>query len=275
MRCTLADLGGRVALSCAVIALSACAGTRLSLPTDPGTPLPDMAGVHAQVSRGCSTVRTFTAELALSGHAGATRLRGRVIAGFGPLASMRLEGVAPFGPPAFVLASREGSATLVLPRDNAVVRDARPEALLEALTGVSLAPADLQAVLTGCVVAAPRATDGHLHANNWASIDLEGGATLYLRREDGRWVLRAARRGEWEIQYGPWMGTFPTEVRLRTSGIPGRTGAAPEVDLTATVSQVEANVDLEDASFRVTVPPGAESLTLDDVRAAGPLRGPS
>lgn len=248
---------------------SACATARVSLPTDPGTPLPDVAAVHAEVSRGCATVRTFTAELALSGHAGATRLRGRVIAGFAPMASMRLEGVAPFGPPAFVLASRAGTATLVLPRDNAVVRDAAPEALLAALTGVALAPADLQAVLTGCVTAAPRALGGRLHANGWSSIDLEGGAALYLRRQDGRWVLRAARRGDWEIEYDAWVGSFPRTVRLRS------TAASVDVDLTAAVSQVEANVDLDDTSFRVTVPPGAEAMSLDDLRAAGPLRGPS
>ena len=30
---------------------------------------------------------------------------------------MRLEGVAPFGPPAFILVARGGEATLLLPRD--------------------------------------------------------------------------------------------------------------------------------------------------------------
>jgi outer membrane lipoprotein-sorting protein len=50
--------------------------------------------------------------------------------------------------------------------------------------------------------------------------------------------------------------------------------AAP-VDLTATLSQIEANVDIEPAAFTVTVPPGARELTLDELRAAGPLRGES
>ena len=43
------------------------------------------------------------AELGLAGRAGSQRLRGRVVAGFERPASMRLEGVAPFGPPAFTI----------------------------------------------------------------------------------------------------------------------------------------------------------------------------
>jgi hypothetical protein len=42
--------------------------------------------------------------------------------------------------------------------------------------------ADLQAILTGCVVPAPQATDGAATCNGWASIDLSGGATLYVQR---------------------------------------------------------------------------------------------
>src|SRR3954469_6005713 len=159
------------------IVLSGCAAKHLSLPTDTGTPLPDFAAIHAELSRACSGIRTLTAELSLSGRAGDQKLRGRVHAGFERPASMRLEGVAPFGPPAFILVARGADATLLLPRDERVVRGARPDEILGALTGVSLAPADLQAILTGCVVPAPRAIGGRLHGNGWASIDLDGGAT--------------------------------------------------------------------------------------------------
>jgi hypothetical protein len=43
------------------------------------------------------------------------------------------------------------------------------------------------------------------------------------------------------------------------------------VDLTAALSQIETNKDLEDAAFNVTVPPGADPISLDELRAAGPL----
>ena len=167
--------------------VAACGPMRLTLPTDAGTPLPDLQDVHASVSRACRGARTLTAELGLSGHAGRTRLRGRVVAGFERPASMRLEGVAPLGPPAFILVARGGDATLLLPRDERVVTGASPEDVLGALTGVALAPADLHAVLTGCVLPDPTPRGGHVHANGWASIDLDGNAVLYLRRVNGSW----------------------------------------------------------------------------------------
>src|SRR5690348_11136026 len=165
------------------IALSAaCAPRTATLPTDPGAPLPDAAAVHARVTESCRTVKTLTAELALAGRAGDQRLRGRVVAGFERPASMRLEGVAPFGPPAFILAARGRNATLLLPRDQPrVLRGAPPENILGALTGVTLGPADLQAILTGCVAPMPQPTNGRQHASGWASIDLAGGATVYLQ----------------------------------------------------------------------------------------------
>jgi hypothetical protein len=246
------------------IALSGCAARRLNLPSDPGTPFPDYSTVHAQVSAACSGARTVTAELALSGRAAEQRLRGRVVSGFQRPASMRLEGVAPFGPPAFILVARSGEATLLLPRDERVVRGAKAEDILGALTGVALAPADLQAILTGCVTATPRATGGRLHGGGWASIDLDGGAVIYLRRDGATWSVRAARRGDWQIEYPMWQGSFPSVVGLRSD--------AARVDLAAAISQLEVNVDVEAAAFTVTIPADARSLTLDELRASGPLR---
>jgi hypothetical protein len=247
------------------IALSACAARRLSLPTDPGAPLPDFAQVHAQIAQACVGVRSMTAELSLSGRAGAQNLRGRVLAGFERPDSMRLEGVAPFGAPVFILAARQGSATLLLPRDDRVVRNAPGEQILGALTGVALSPTDLQAVLTGCVTAQPRPLDGRLHANGWASIDLEGDATLFLERRQNAWTVRAARRAGWQIEYPAWQGSFPQTVRLQTDD--GR------VDMAASLAQIETNVEIDPAAFAVTVPPDARALTVDELREAGPLRG--
>src|SRR5581483_8344840 len=125
------------------LALVACAPKRLVLPSDPGAPFPDFARVHEQLTTACRGARTLTAELGLSGRVGRQRVRGRVLAGFARPDAMRLEGVAPFGAPAFILAARGGTATLVLPRDSRVLRGARPEEILAALVGVRLAPADL------------------------------------------------------------------------------------------------------------------------------------
>jgi hypothetical protein len=249
----------------ASVAAVACGPQRLTLPTDAGSPLPDLQAVHARVSTACRAARTLTTELALSGHAGKTRLRGRVVAGFERSVSMRLEGVAPFGPPAFILVARGGEATLLLPREERVVRGASPEDVLGALTGVALAPADLQAVLTGCVVPDPSTRGGRVHANGWASIDLDGDATLYLTRVNGAWQPRAARRQGWDVQYSAWQGDFPRGVVLRSM-------AGVDVELSASVGQLEVNVPVDAAAFTVTIPPGTRPLTLAELRDAGPLR---
>ena len=174
------------------------------------------------MSRRAAASARCTAELALSGRAGDQRLRGRVIAGFERPASMRLEGVAPFGPPAFILVARPGAAVLLLPRDERVLRQRRaPRDVLGALTGVSLAPADLLAVLTGCVVPDPTPRrPGGCTPTGWASIDLGGMAHACIcTRVNGAWQVRAARRDRaGTIEYAKWQGDFPRAVRAAIDG---------------------------------------------------------
>ena len=248
------------------LAVSGCAPKLLSLPVDPGSPLPDFAQIHREVTSVCTGVRTLTAELSLSGRAFGRSLRGRAIAAFARPDALRLEGVAPFGPPAFILAGVGDRATLLLPRDNRVLRDTRAEDVLGALTGVTLAPADLQAVLAGCVASMPGALGGRLHQNGWASIDLPGDATLYLERVRSGWERRAGRRPGWQIEYSAWQGPFPHDVRFRSLN------PTIDVDLTAVVSQLEANVTVDPAAFMINVPADVLPITIAELRAAGPLR---
>lgn len=249
------------------VAPGGCAARRVAIPSDAGVPLAGYAEIHAQLAEACTGTRTMTADIGLAGRLGREPLGGRVVAGFARPASMRLEGVAPFGPPAFVLAARDGQATLLLPRGGArVLKGARADLVVEALTGVALDPADLYAVLTGCVVPDPRPAHGRLHANGWTSIGLDGGAQLYADRAGGRWRLRAASRGAWRIEYDVREGRFPRSVRLRSAG------AGPDVDLRATIRQLETNVEIDPAAFAVAAPPGATPITIDELRGLGPLR---
>ena len=255
----------RFALCVACVALTAaCGARRIQLPSDPGSPFPDYSQVHTEVTTSCRGARTLTAELGLRGRAGGRRLSGRLVAGFERPASMRLEAVAPFGPPGFILATRGKDAVLLLPRDERVVRGESAQEILGALTGVTLAPTDLQAILTGCVVPETKAVGGRMHSNGWASIDLEGGATMYLQRM-GAWRIRAARRDGWEVDYPAWQGAFPQTIRLQSQRDPAN------VDMTATLSQIEVNVDVDPAAFTVEVPSNATPLSLEELRAAGPL----
>ncbi len=189
---------------------------------------------------------------------------------------MRLEGVAPFGPPVFILAGRGDSATLVLQRDERILRNAPPEAILEALTGVSLGPADLLAVFTGCVVPAPRPIAGRIHPRDVAAIDIEsaeqgrgrGTATVFLRRAGSGWQPYAARRDRWQIEYAFGTGMFPQSVRL--------VSLSPDVavNIAAALAGIETNVDIDPAAFTVQEQKNLEPLTLEELRQAGPLRGP-
>jgi outer membrane biogenesis lipoprotein LolB len=252
----------------ALLLAGACAGKRLQLPADPGTPLSDYADIHRQLAAGCADVRTFRTALSLSGTANGDRLGGTLAAGFRAPDAMRLElRVRPLGTLAFVLVADARGATLLLPRDKQVVRSARGEDLLSALTGIALAPADLMAILTGCVVPSPHPTGGRRYAKGWISIDLADAATVYAQQRGTRWQVRAAQRGEWRIEYPEWPATnrFPTRVAL--------TATQPVVvDVRATLSNAEANVDLGD--FAVAVPAGTETIPLDDLRRSGPLRSP-
>jgi hypothetical protein len=260
------------------IALASCAAVPkpIALPSDPGTPFPDFAAVHTQLSSACSGIRTLTMEIGLSAKVGDQKLRGRVVAGFERPSSMHLQGLAPFGQPVFILSARGGSATLLLPREGRIIRNAAPEAILDALTGVSLGPADLQAVFAGCVIPSPRATVGRMHANGWASIDIESAdpqttprrtASLFLRRVGSQWQLRAARRDGWQVEYVPGTGSFPQSVQLHS------TTAAVHVDLTASLSQFETNKEIDPAAFALDGPKDAASMTVEELRQAGPLRG--
>jgi hypothetical protein len=257
-----------VGLGLSICVTAGCAARGIALPADQGIPLPDADQIHLDVSEACRGVRTLTAAIALSGRAGGERLSGTVHAGFARPASMYLEFRGAFGTVGFVFGARDDEATLLLPREERVVR-AGPAEIFGALIGLTLAPADLQAILTGCVVPSPRPAGGRLHGNGWASIDLDGGATLYLQRARDRWRPRAARRGDLLIEYPEWPDTalFPPRVRLRAD-------MPVAVDLTATLSQVETNTELASTVFTIDVPPGTLPITIDDLRASGPLREP-
>jgi hypothetical protein len=258
---------------CALAALAgstACAPKRLALPAGAGTPFPAFAAAYGEATSQCRGARTITATLALSGRAGDTRLRGNVDAGFAEPASVRLEGRAPFGRPLFILVARDaGTATLVLPRDNRVLRGAPPASIVEALAGIALGPADLRSVVAGCGLGAADPSAGRAYEDNWVAVDA-GETTTFLRQADGAWRLVAARRAALSIEYDEFTAGRPTRIRMRAAAGPG-----PPTDVAVRLSDVDINVPLGDEVFAVDVSPQAEPLTLDELRRAGPLGGAS
>ena len=226
-----------------------------------GYPAPDFASAYAEARAACDGVRTMQAEIGLSGRAAGQRMGGRVLAGLVP-GALRLEGVAPFGAPVFILVADGARGTLLLSRDRRVVQDAAPEEILNALVGIRLVPDDLRAMLSGCVRAAGEATTARAYGADWLAVDLASGGTVYLRRLDNAWRIVAGRYDGLEIDYTAFQSARPSQVVLR----------GPNLGLALTLNQVEVNVDLpREQLVALKIPEGVAPLSLEQLRTAGPL----
>jgi outer membrane lipoprotein-sorting protein len=243
----------------------ACAPGGLQLPNGEGEVFPDYQQAMQEAARGCRDARSLSAALAISGRAGGEKLRGHVMAGLADAGRIRLEGVAPFGPPAFILVADGSTATLLLPRDNRVLTGESAAAILQALVGLDLGPTDLLAILAGCVVPNPQATGGRSYSSDWARLDLSNGATAFLQRDrQRRWRIRAGLRPPLRIEYESAGGSTPTIVRLRVADAAG-------TDLRIGLSQVDLNVPLAAKAFALKIPADAAPITLAELRQSGPV----
>lgn len=248
--------------------MGACAPPSIVLPQGAGAPLRDYEALFAAAVEPCRRVDTFEFLLALSGRAGDARLRGRVRGAAARPAALRLEGLAPFGAPAFVLVASSGRALLLLPRERRAVTDATGRELLEALAGLPLDAADFRAVLTGCLARRPRPVAARTYAGGWTGVALEGGATLYLRggrsADAGPAVVAAGRRPGLLVEYADHVRGLPRRIRVQTTA-----RGAGATDLTATLSQVGVNVELDGRVFVRDVPDGFAPAALETLRGGG------
>jgi outer membrane lipoprotein-sorting protein len=255
--------GATAVLGVGLALAAGCGGRPVSLPTAGGVPFPDAAAAYAEATSLCRNVRTLSAELALSGHAGAQKLRGRIMGGFAEPGQVRLEAPAPFGKPVFTLVVRDGTATLVLNRARRVIRDAPPAALVEALAGVALGPDELRAAVAGCGLGAEEVSSGQSFPGNWLA--LEGTRSrVWLRRVESAWQVAASSRDQIELRYESFSSGRPSIVRLRTTPPQG-----PGTELTLRLSQLDINVPFGDDVFELEIPDDATPLSLDELRRSG------
>jgi hypothetical protein len=255
----------RAALVVALFGVS-CGAPLMTLPAGAGTPAPDALDALATATADCRGVRTLTAEVAASGKVGGRRIRVRMSAGVAAPASARLEAVAPFGPPIFILVATGDDATLLLPRDERVLQHGRPADVLDAVAGVPLSAADLHAVLTGCAPVVSQA-EGRSLGGDWRIVTDPAGDALYLQRAGGAsWRLVSVVRRGWRVDYRDPLNGVPRTLRITSASRDG----ASSFDVTLALSQVETNVPLGADVFRVDVPRGASPITLDELRHARP-----
>lgn len=234
-----------------------------------GTPMADDTAplVFREATVACAGLRTLTAEVGLSGRAGGERMRARLHLGLAAPDALRIEAVAPFGAPVFILAAEGDRATLLFPRDNRVLVGATVPEVLARLTGLDLTADELRLTLAGCLLTDAENLEGRAWGGEWKAVSVGTDRTVYLRRRDRAWQVAAAEYGSWRIDYSDHLDTRPRTVRVRAVE-----GAAP-LDLTARLEQLRLNVELPREAFALETPPDAERLTLEDLRSVAPLRG--
>jgi hypothetical protein len=256
-------------LAAACAGTVACAPTLMKLPGAGGPTASDARDVLSDATAVCRGVHTLSAEIAVSGSVNAQRLRGRLLVGVATPASARIEAVAPAGQPIFIFVARDADATLLLPRDQRVLEHGAPDAVLEAVTGISLDGAQLRRVLSGCPQA-PDPDSARAPAADWRIVR-DGADDIYLHRLNGgaSWQTAAMlhRPGDpsgWRAEYRDYQQGLPRIVRL-VSGTSGR------FDLQLTLSQLDVNTTLSDEVFHIEVPQTADRITIDELRKVGPL----
>lgn len=261
-------IAARLALAAlAVTMCTACSVPLMKLPSPGGTPAADGAQVLADATASCRTITSYSAEIAVSGKVAGRRLRTRILAGLAAPASALLDAPAPFGASVFMFAARDNDATLLLPRDRRVLEHGRPADVLEAVTGVPLAPADLRLTLTGCAPESDTSRATQI-GDDWRIIPGEHELYLHRAKADAPWQLVAvvyqqAGALAFRAEYQSFENGLPRTIRLISVD-------SRRFDLTLNLSQIERNPSLDADTFRLQIPSGFDPITLQELRDAGP-----
>jgi outer membrane biogenesis lipoprotein LolB len=242
--------------------LAGCATAGFVPPRGRAVAFPDGARAWLDATDRCRAVDAYGAELRVSGRLDGQRLPsltlGLAIEREGRMALEARYG----GATVFTLRGTADSATLVQ-TDGRRVTTGRVEQILDALVGVSIGPARLMAVLSGCVSVGGTATDAAL-TGGVLKVEFPDAVT-YLTGGSGRWQIRAGFFDRWSVDYVRRDGSGPRRIVLRSED-----GRTPVVELSLTV--VSADTTPRDPSvFRVVVPADGDVLSLDGLRERGPI----
>ncbi len=262
------------AVALAAILSSSCGASLMRLPQGPGAAATDAREALTDATVACHAVTTMTADIAVTGSVNGQRVRARLFAGLAAPDAARLEAVA-LGQPFFILVAHSGAATLLLQRDNRVLEQGPPDAVLEAATGLPVDPSALRALVTGCTTA-PDWRETRALGDDWRVLP-DAASTVYLHRpvRHARWrVAAVAHRdstgAEWRVEYRDYVNGdgLPRDIRLRSSD-------AKRFDLHLRLSQIETNATLDPRTFHVQVPASAERMTLKQLQDGRPFGGVS
>ena len=250
-----------------MVLAGACAPMRVVFPSGPAVPVANAPQLWWSATEACKGAQTFSAEIHVSGHIGAERLRRVTLQGLMTRrGEIRLLAVAPAGPPIFVLAGTADRATLTLPRERRVT--VAPAAdIVNALIGLRLAPVDWLDVLSGCVTAGV-AADG-VNIGGVTIVSIQGGAgRVRLENSGTAWRVAAGERPDLLVEYREFQGRWPNIATLSS-----RPGASVNVGLNMTINQIFVNTSGDPRAFTLDVAADFQPMTLDELRAIGPMGG--
>jgi hypothetical protein len=249
-----------------LVVLAGCAAPLMLPPETAGTPAPEAASAWAAATGSCRGVHSFAPTLHVSGRVGGERVPGLVtiLGGLTAEGGIRLQASAP-GTPVFVLAGTADRATLLLEREDRVLRAPAAD-IVEALMGIRVGPRDLLALFSGCLTPDAAVVEAARYGRAIWITTAE--ARVMLVQAGGSWQIAGGRTRGLLVEYVERTdGRWPKTVRLRS--LPGDT---PEVGLTVTIETFMSNTDIDPRAFEVTVPADATPVTLEELRAAGPLK---
>lgn len=267
----------RTAVAAFVVGVAAaCApAIQVRLP-DPAGGTPDAIGHRtvASLSSACSTT-TVTANVGVAGRVGRQRVRGTLQVGTARPGRVRIDAVAPFGVPIFVLASDGETTTLVLPRERAFIRGASVAQILDALIQVPLTADDLAAVLLAC----PRTpvddersrqlVDGEVSAADAEGVTAFARVAPSARLTGLLFPVSPERARRVAVAY-PLASSSRRVVDVEVGTMP-----AAAAQLRLTLSDVETGAVLGPEAFIAVVPDGARALSLDELRRLSPFAAAS
>ncbi len=166
----------------------------------------------------------------------------------------------------FRLAGRADSATLLL-RDPDRVVTARPEEILEALIGVKLGPERLLPIFGGCVATDSAVVRAVAHGETLEIVTAD--TRVFLEQRGGEWRTRAGFFDNLVVEYEAYVDGVPREFHMRSTRPEG-----PVVRLELVVRDVAMNTEVPDTALRINPPAAAATLSIEELRASGPLVDP-
>ena len=257
-----------ISVSLLSLAFFSCAPRPFQVPQDSGVRILDYEELLKEATQHCQRVKSLELLLAIKGKSGDSSIGGRVRAAIMKPSLLRLEGLAPYGSPSFVLISNRELAVLLLPRDRRAIVEATTADLLKSLTGLYLDQEDFLGLLTGCLVSEPKPKEARRYRGEMIGIELYDEARLYIQPSGEYPLIVAGILRDLSVQYTDYKRGLPRALRVQTAS-----AELIQTDFRATLSQLNVNVDIRKEAFSTVVPDSFSLMTLDEFhKLNGPLK---